>query len=117
MAFDQQGNLCTQPSETRPRCHVFKIAPGSSRANRPRPSKLSGGSAIAIDGAGNLYAGGFGTFIAVYSPGATSPWRTIPANFSVYGLTARHNGTLLCCVGLSFVAGVRSRREHANELC
>ena len=47
----------------------------------------SGGLAIAVDGAGNLYTGGFGVIIAVYPPGATSPSRTIPANFGIYGLT------------------------------
>jgi hypothetical protein len=102
MAFDQQGNLYAATIGNATEVHVFKIAPGSSQAT-DLGLQGYGGSAIAIDGAGNLYAGGGGGFIAVYPPGATSPSRTIPTSFSVYGLTARQNGTLYA-VADSFVA-------------
>jgi hypothetical protein len=73
--------------------YVFKIAPGSSKATDLGIIGY-GGAAIAVDGDGNLYTAGFNGFIAVYTPGAKSPSRTIPANFSVYGMTATRDGTL-----------------------
>ncbi|HEY5047101.1 MAG TPA: hypothetical protein VII49_03655 [Rhizomicrobium sp.] len=102
MAFDAQGNLLAANSGNATEVHVFNIAPGSSQAT-DLGFQGYGGSAIAVDGAGNLYSGGGNGFIAVYPPGATSPTRTIPTGFSVYGLTARSDGTLYA-VADSFVA-------------
>jgi hypothetical protein len=93
MAMDAQGNIFAATSGNAGEVHVFKIAPGSSQATDLNLQGY-GGSAIAVDGAGNLYTAGFNGFIAVYPPGSTSPSRTIPANFSVYGMTAKPNGTL-----------------------
>jgi len=59
MAFDQQGNLYAATIGNATEVHVFKIAPGSSQAT-DLGLQGYGGSAIAIDGAGNLYAGGGG---------------------------------------------------------
>lgn len=92
-AFDPQGNLLAANSGNATEVHVFKIAPGASTAT-DLGLQGYGGAAIAADGAGNLYTGGGNGFIAVYPPGATSPSRTIPTSFSVYGMTARPNGTL-----------------------
>lgn len=93
LAFDPQGNLLAANSGNATEVHVFEIAPGSSKATDLH-IKDYGGAAIAVDGDGNLYSGGFNGFIAVYPPGATSPSRTITANFSVYGMTVTRNGTL-----------------------
>jgi len=78
--------------------NVFKIVPGSLQVT-DLALKDPGGEAIAVDGSGNLYTGGFaggysGYFIAVYAPGATSPSRTISLGFQTYGITAASNGTL-----------------------
>jgi hypothetical protein len=102
MAVDAEGNVYAATFGNAEEVHVFKIAPGSSQATDLN-LKGYGGSAIAVDGAGNLYTAGFNGFIAVYAPGATSPSRTIPADFSVYGMTAKLNGTLYA-VADSFVA-------------
>lgn len=93
MAFDPQGNLLVATFGNADEVHVFKIAPGSSQAT-DLGLQGTGGDAIAVDGAGNLYAGGGDYFVAVYPPGATSPSRTIPNGFAAYGLTATSNGTL-----------------------
>ncbi len=93
MAFDPHGNLLAATFGNANEVHVFKIAPGSSQAT-DLGLQGTGGDAIAVDGAGNLYAGGAGYFVAVYAPGATSPTRTIPNGFAAYGLTATTNGTL-----------------------
>jgi len=93
MAFDGQGNLLAATFGNATEVHVFKIAPGSSTAT-DLGLQGYGGSAIAVDGDGNLYSGGGNGFIAVYPPGATSPSRTIPTSFNVYGITATLNDTL-----------------------
>ena len=96
MAVDPQGNVYAANFGNATVSQFFKITPGSSQATDLGLTGY-GGDAIAIDGAGNLYAGGFSGgsyFIAVYPPGATSPSRTIPLSFETYGLTATSNGTL-----------------------
>jgi hypothetical protein len=93
MAMDAEGNVFAATVGNAGEVHVFKIVPGSSQATDLRIQGY-GGSAIAVDGAGNLYTAGFSGFIAVYAPGAILPTRTILANFSVYGMTAKPNGTL-----------------------
>lgn len=102
IAFDGKGNLFAATFGNATEVHVFRIRPGSSKAV-DLGLQGYGGSAIAVDGQGNLYAGGGNGFIAVYPPGATSPSRTIPTSFSVYGMTATRNGTLYA-VSDSFVA-------------
>jgi sugar lactone lactonase YvrE len=95
IALDAQGNVYVANFGNATVSQFFKIAPGSSQATSLGLTGY-GGDAIAIDGAGNLYAGGASDsyFIAVYAPGATSPSRTIPLNFAPYGLTVTGNGTL-----------------------
>lgn len=98
IAMDPRGNVYVANFGDATVSQFFKITPGSSQATNLGLTGY-GGDAIAIDGAGNLYAGGFsggydGYFIAVYPPGATSPSRTIPLSFEAYGITATHNGTL-----------------------
>jgi hypothetical protein len=93
MAMDAEGNVYAATFGNAGEVHVFKIAPGSSQATDLGVQGY-GGSAIAVDGAGNLYTAGFSGFIAVYAPGAIFPSRIIPADFSVYGMIAKPNGTL-----------------------
>jgi streptogramin lyase len=98
IAFDPKGNVYVANEGNLDTVNVFKIAPGSSQATNLDLTSY-GGDAIAMDGAGNVYAGGYaggysGYFIAVYPYGATSPSRTIPLSFQAYGITAAHNGTL-----------------------
>jgi len=93
MAVDPQGNIYAATFGNATEVHVFRIAPGSSTAT-DLGLQGYGGSAIAIDGTGNLYAGGGDGFIAVYPPGATSPSRTISFATPVNGMIAARNGTL-----------------------
>jgi hypothetical protein len=94
MAFDPQGNLYAATLGNATEVHAFEIAPGSSQAT-DLGLQGYGGSAIAVDGAGNLYTGGGNGFVAVYAPGATSPTRTTSQlGFYANGLTVARNGTL-----------------------
>jgi sugar lactone lactonase YvrE len=98
MAIDKQGNVYAANEGNASVVNVFKIVPGSLQVT-DLALKDPGGEAIAVDGSGNLYTGGFaggysGYFIAVYAPGATSPSRTISLGFQTYGITAASNGTL-----------------------
>jgi hypothetical protein len=97
MAFDATGNLLAATlAPVNNAVHVFSIAPGSSQ-----PVDLglqsAGGPAIAVDGAGYLYASGTpnddGT-VAVYAPGATSPSRTFHLGPVVNLITVSAGGTL-----------------------
>ncbi len=96
IALDKHGNVYVANFGNAVVSQFFKITPGSSQATNLGLTGY-GGDAIAIDGTGNLYTGGFSGgsyFVAVYPPGATSPSRTIPLSFEAYGLTATSNGTL-----------------------
>ncbi len=98
MAIDKQGNVYAANEGNASVVNVFKIVPGSLQVTDLALTG-PGGEAIAVDGSGNLYTGGFaggygGYFIAVYAPGATSPSRTISLGFQTYGITATSNGTL-----------------------
>jgi sugar lactone lactonase YvrE len=98
MAIDKQGNVYVANVGNLAVVNVFKIAAGTSHATDLALTS-AGGDAITMDGAGNLYAGGFaggysGYYISVYPPGATSPSRTISLAFQTYGITATSNGTL-----------------------
>lgn len=73
---------------------LYEIPKGSTKAKQ---IVLSGypGSAIAIDGVGNLYAAGGAGDIAVYKPGATSPSYTANAkDAEVLGIAVTPDGTL-----------------------
>jgi sugar lactone lactonase YvrE len=93
IALDSQGNVYVANEGNIDVVNVFEITPGSLQTRRLLLTG-NGGDAIAVDGDGNLYAGGSGYFIAVYLPGATVPSRTIPNDFYAYGITATSNGTL-----------------------
>jgi len=98
MAIDKLGNVYAANEGNAAVVNVFKIVPGSLQVTDLALTG-PGGEAIAVDGSGNLYAGGFaggyaGYFVAVYAPGTTSPSRTIPLYFQAYGITATSNGTL-----------------------
>jgi hypothetical protein len=108
IALDALGNVYVANFGNVDVSQFFKITPGSSQATSLGLTGY-GGDAIAIDGAGNLYTGGFSGgsyFIAVYPPGGTSPSRTIPLSFETYGLTAARNGTL-------YVVGDQQVGEYA----
>ncbi|HLY02938.1 MAG TPA: hypothetical protein VKR56_10665 [Candidatus Cybelea sp.] len=97
MAIDKQGNVYAANEGDADVVEVFEITPGSLQVTDLALTG-PGGEAIAIDGSGNLYTGGFagsgGYFVAVYPPGARSPSRTFPLYFQAYGMTATSNGTL-----------------------
>jgi hypothetical protein len=118
MAFDPQGNLLAANSGNATEVHVFKIAPGSSKAT-DLGIQGYGGAAIAVDGDGNLYAGGGNGFIAVYPSGATSPSRTIPTSYTVYGMTAARNGTLYAVADSSvaeYAPGANTPTNYVDTL-
>jgi hypothetical protein len=118
MAFDPKGNLLAANSGNATEVHVFKIAPGSSKATDLRIQGY-GGAAIAVDGEGNLYTAGGSGFIAVYPPGATSPSRTIPTSYTVYGMTATRNGTLYAVADSSvaeYAPGANTPTNYVDTL-
>ena len=95
LAFDPQHDLFLGASAREGlEQFLYEIPAGSTQAKQVTPSGYPG-SAIAIDGAGNLYACGASGDIAVYKPGATSPSYTANAKADVFGgITVTANGTL-----------------------
>ncbi len=97
MAFDGKGNLLVATLDpVNNAVHVFSIAPGSSQAV-DLGLQGAGGPAIAIDGAGNLYTAGTPNDngnVAVYAPGATTPYRTFALGPVISLITAAADGTL-----------------------
>jgi sugar lactone lactonase YvrE len=97
MVFDASGNLlvATLAPENNA-VHVFSIAPGSSN---PVDLGLQGaaGAAIGIDRAGNLYTAGAPNDsgnVAVFAPGATTPFRTYQLGPQINFITVAADGTL-----------------------
>jgi hypothetical protein len=59
---------------------VFRIARGSSNAKNLNLQQLPAGTALGLDSAGNLYAGGHDGNISIYAPGNKTPSRLINVN-------------------------------------
>lgn len=97
MAFDSTGALLVGvvAFATNKQGQVgaaFRLDAGSGMFVNLNLKKDYGGL-IALDAAGNLYAGG-GTLISVYPPGATKPSRMVHTTSTITSLTAAPDGTL-----------------------
>jgi hypothetical protein len=96
LTFDPSGNLLLGVDALPKRdTDVLRLAPGSQEFTHLGLKKMPG-ALIAADAAGNLYVGGGGMRIAVYSPGATTPERFIrlAGPHPVSALTVDQDGTL-----------------------
>jgi sugar lactone lactonase YvrE len=93
LAFDSTGALLVGESLfAKVKGAVYRLVPGSQTFTNLGLGKAPGG-AIALDGAGNLYAGGNNS-IAVYAPNSQTPSRTIDVQRGVSALAAGANGEL-----------------------
>ncbi len=97
LAFDSSGALLIGESVYLKPGVVYRLAPGSQNFTNLNLQNAPGGT-IAVDKAGNLYAGS-GTSagkqaIAVYSPNSTSPSRVIQLQNILDALTVEPNGAL-----------------------
>lgn len=108
MAFDKSGNLLVAIDLPSRALHIFKIAPGASKATELQLD-LSGltGPGLGVDGAGNVYVSSSGSStVAVFPPGATKPARTV-SNAGAFGLLAvSAAGALYLASGSETVAEV-----------
>jgi sugar lactone lactonase YvrE len=93
MAFDSTGALLVGEIQGEGSSGaVYRLAPGSQTFTKLTLQKDPGG-AIAVDGSGNLYAGGNDT-VAVYAPNAKKPSRTFIVQGGVSALTVDASGKL-----------------------
>lgn len=93
MAFDATGALLVSETQGEGSSGaVYRLPPGSQNFTKLALQKDPGG-AIAVDGRGNLYAGGNDT-VAVYEPNAKKPSRTFIVDDGVSALTVDTSGEL-----------------------
>lgn len=97
LAFDSSGALLVGESVFgNDVSAVYRLPPGSRKFRNLGLQKAPGG-AIAVDGFGNLYAGGdlqSGGYVAAYAPNSQTPSRTIKIHDNVTALTVDPNGGL-----------------------